>query len=218
MVDGNFAIEHIRAELLSLLIKIHYFETIEESEKALKQLIVQLDDIQFAFNIYKRQIRLDLEPVNILEVRDQTLHKIYKESSYKNIQLISKDKFIKPVLASRSSLSKSLESMIYSIIDCQVQDLQRVEIEISRRAEAVHLGVYRDGFFLNASLLKQVRNNLQQSSRPASNMSPFSTTNLFIADTLLTAMGFNLKTSISNRRRGIATSLPLSNQLELIRK
>lgn len=216
IVGNGLVVEHVRAELLRLLVKIHYFTNTEQMEHELKKLILQVDDIQFAYNIYEKQEQLDLEPVNISEIKDQIFHKIYKDKSYENIRLNCGSKFIKPVLAHRLSLTKSLESMIYSVIDVAPDNSQSIDIEISRSPDGVKIGVYRDSFYIDANLLRRFRNNIQLSSRPSSALSPFTTANLFIADTLLDAMGFNLRTSISKKRRGLSTTLPLSSQLKLI--
>lgn len=201
---------------MRLLVKIHYFTNTEQMESELKKLILQIDDIQFAYNIYDKQEQLDLEPVNLSEIKDQIFHKIYKDSSYKNISLNCGSKFIKPILAHRLSLSKSIESMIYSVVDATPGNSQSIDIEISRSSDGVKMGVYRDNFYIDANLLRQFRNNMHLSSRPSSTLSPFTAANLFIADTLLGAMGYKLRTSISNKRRGVSTTLPLSSQLKLI--
>lgn len=214
---NNLAIEHVRSELISLLVKIHYYKSTLDTEVALRKLIIQLDDIQYAYNVYRNQEQLDLEPVNISEVRDQILHKIYSDNSYKNIMFESKSKFNKPVLANRLSITKSLESMVYSVVDANTEIKKLINIEISRRSDRVNLGVYSDNFYIDAGLLRQFRSNLNKTTRPVSNFSPFLSTNLFIADTLLSAMGTSLNTSINNKKRGLSVNLSLSHQLELIK-
>lgn len=214
---NNLAIEHVRSELISLLVKIHYYKSTLDTEVALRKLIIQLDDIQYAYNVYRNQEQLDLEPVNISEVIDQILHKIYSDNSYKNIMFESKSKFNKPVLANRLSITKSLESMVYSVVDANTEIKKLINIEISRRSDRVNLGVYSDNFYIDAGLLRQFRSNLNKTTRPVSNFSPFLSTNLFIADTLLSAMGTSLNTSINNKKRGLSVNLSLSHQLELIK-
>lgn len=214
---NNLAIEHVRSELISLLVKIHYYKSTLDTEVALRKLIIQLDDIKYAYDVYQKQEQIELEPVNISEIRDQILHKIYNDNSYKNIMFESKSKFNKPVLANRLSIAKSLESMVYSVVDENSEIKKIINIEISRRSDRVNLGVYSDNFYIDAGLLRQFRSNLNKSTRPVSNFSPFLSTNLFIADTLLSAMGTSLNTSINNKKRGLSVNLSLSHQLELIK-
>lgn len=215
-VGNDLLLEHVRSELISLLVKIHFYTETNELEKELKKLVFQLDDIQFAFDIYKKQEQLDLEPVNISEIRDQVLHKIIKENNFKNIKLESRNRFTKPVLAHRVSITKSLESMVYSVINLNTDNSQTVDLNIIKKPESISIGVFRDNFNINSTALRQFRRNLDKTSRPSSNLSPFSNTNLFIADTLLSAMGFKLRASVKNKKRGLSTTLPISKQLRLI--
>lgn len=206
----------IRSELLKMLVSIQCQASNLELEEATRQLISQLDDLQLAFDMSKRNEHLPLEPVNISEVADFVLHKFSQQT--KSAKIISSYKHKMPVLAHRSSLAKSLESMLYGVVDSSSIDSgqQVIELNTLRCETGVRLGVYSKSLILEAKDFRGFKKNNLASDRSISSLSPMGIANLFIANTLLNAMGVPFRTSINQKDRGIATVLPFSKQLELI--
>lgn len=216
--EDSVIAELIRSELLKLLVKMQCDASVHDLEEATRELISRLDDLQQAFDISKANELLPLEPVNIAEVADSVLHKISKSTT--SAKIISSYKHKTPVLANREAIAKCLESMFYGVHDSSinVDSEQLIELNTLRCKSGVRLGVYSKDMSIEAKELRDFKKNNLYSSRSISSLSPFGVVNIFIANTLLNAMGLPLRTSINLRDRGIATILPLSNQLGLYLK
>lgn len=215
-VEGVLA-EHIRASLLKLLVHAQGGATNVQVEDGLRFLIDQLDGFELAQNISTRQEALILEPVNIAELSDQVLHKLSGSLVGKSLKVKTSSLQKSPVLAHRSSLARSLESMIHVAVDTTGGGkLGVLEINTIKQNGGLRLGVYSETFIFKASDFRRVRENRLKSRRPSASLSASATAHLYIADSLLGAMGATFRTSIHGRKRGVATVLPFSSQLPLL--
>jgi len=215
-VDGVLA-EHIRASLLKLLVHTQGGATNSQVEEGLRFLIDQLDGFELAQSVAFKQESLILEPVNIAELSDQVLHKLSNYLIGKSLKVKTSSIQKSPVLAHRSSLARSLESMIHVAIDTPMSSrLGILELNTAKQNGGLRLGVYSESFIFKASDFRRIRENKLKSRRPSASLSASATAHLFIADSLLCAMGATFRTSIHGRKRGVATVLPFSSQLPLL--
>lgn len=215
-IDGVVT-EHVRLSLLRLLVQAQQPQAPEGLERELRNLIEQIDGLQLAFDVSRRQIMLPLEPVNVSEVAESVIHKIRKNiSSYGiniNLNKIQKN----PVLAHRAALARSLESMIHTALNSSdLISTKSIDVSAIKSAEGVKLGVYSDSFSLNVKEYKVAKNKISNTSRPVASLNPGIAAHLYVADSLLVAMGAKFRTAIHNNRHGIATILPYSSQLKLL--
>ena len=215
-VDAIIA-QHVRASLLKLLVQTQGSATQQQVEMGLRYLIEQLDGLELAFDMSRKQQSLPLEPVNVAEVSDQVLHKLSTSVLLGNVNVLHAPRHKTPVLAHRASLARSLESMIYAVINTSTPNEQiTLDVNASRYGAGVKLGVYCESLAFGAKEFRKIKDNIVKTSRPTATLSPSTIAHLYVADTLLGAMGGTFRTSIRGRKKGIATVLPFSEQLQLL--
>lgn len=213
----NVLIEHVRASLLKIIVRVQGSSSSAEIEKSLKYLVEHLDGLQIAYDISNRQEYLPLEPVNIKEITESTMQSLSAYDFARGIKLINQITHKEPVLAHRNSLIRSLDSMLRAALDFANYD-GPVSMVLSTKkiGDCLRVGVFSDAIEINASELKSFNQNVGTSRRPSANMSANTAAHLYVASTLSEAMGIKFRTAIHSKNRGLAMVLPFSTQLQLI--
>lgn len=210
-------LENIRATLLRLFAQAQAKVDQVSLERGIGLVLEEIDAIQLALDLTKRQETLPLEPVNLAELTDQVLHKLYLAKVQDNIVFSNSTRYKAPVLAHKKFLHRSLESMAKAVVDFNPSGgLINLDFAASKYENGVKLGVFSEKSIFTAKNLSEIKNNIGKTTRPSSIVGPNTVAHLYIADSLLGAMGLTLRTSIKSQNRGLATVLPMSSQLRLI--
>ncbi len=164
--------------------------------------------------------RLGLENVSVSSVLYDTREELYSYAKNYGVDLdLNIAGKYGPVSANKKGLEAALVSLGAALIEalpaigtCQL----RLKLATHRSRYGIVAGVYADTKQVSLSALQAGRKLSISSRQPLVNLSHSSGAGIFVADSILKAMNLNLTVSRHDKWYGIATILPLSQQLQLI--
>lgn len=209
-------VEQLRTPLLTIKLMVESGET-AQLDSITSSSIQLLDDISYVRELIKGNAKLDLSPVNIAVLSDDIAHALSPLARAKNISIQTAHTSNRPVLAHRFTLLRAYENMVKGILSMsRGEEASTVVLSTSGLNNEVRFGAYSSEVNLNARDLNQMRKLFGASKRPMSLVSTSPVTELYIADKLLSMLGLRLRTSISSRQHGFATTLIPSSQLAFL--
>lgn len=209
-------VEQLRTPLLTIKLMVEAGET-AELDSITSSSIQLLDDISYVRELTRGNTKLDLSPVNIAVLSDDIAHALSPLARSKNISIHAAHTSNRPVLAHRFTLLRAYENMVRGILSMSSgEGASTVVLSTSSLKSEVRFGAYSSEVSLIARDLTQMRKLFGASKRPASLISTSPVTELYIADKLLSMLGLRLRTAISSRQHGFATTLIPSTQLALL--
>ncbi len=174
-----------------------------------------LDDLQYLQNIRRQQIELEFEPVNLAALTDDIAHRLFKTVSAKSLELETVTLKKRIVLSHRKTLERAYENMSRAVVDMSAYE-DRVVLSASLDRGAVRYGAYGAGLGLNAADFHRLQQLAEKSSRPLGTHTSSAALELIIARQMFDMLGSKMRTAISARSHGFASTLPLSTQLNLV--
>lgn len=209
-------VEQLRSPLLTIKLMVEAGET-SQLDTITTSSIQLLDDISYVRELMRSSSMLDLSPVNIAVLSDDIAHALTPLAQAKKISIHPKFIGNRPILAHRFTLLRAYENMVRGILSMSSGEKDStVVLSTSNINSEVRFGVYSSDVNLTARDLGQMRKLFGTSRRPASLVSTSPVTELYIADKLLSILGLKLRTAISSRQHGFATTLMPSSQLTLL--
>lgn len=209
-------VEQLRTPLLTIKLMVEAGET-SQLDSITTSSLQLLDDIGYARQIIKSNQKLDLSPVNVAVLSDDIAHSLNSLAKAKNVEIQVAASSNRLVLAHRFTLLRAYENMVKSILSMSGgENPSTVELSTSSFSGEIRFGAYSSEVNLTARDLGQMRKLFGASRRPASLVSTSPVTELYIADKLLSILGLKLRTAISSRQHGFATTLIPSSQLTLL--
>lgn len=209
-------VEQLRSPLLTIKLMVEAGD-ISQLGFITSSSIQLLDDIAYVRELIKANTRLDLSPINIAALSDDIAHSLSPLARAKNIIIQPVSLCGRPVLTHRYTLLRAYENMVKGILSMsRGEEASTVVLSTSNQRGEVRFGAYSSEVSLSSRDLHQMRKLFGASRRPASLVSTSPVTELYIADKLLSALGLKLRTAISSRQHGFATSLTPSSQLTFL--
>lgn len=209
-------VEQLRTPLLTIKLMVEAGDT-SQLDSITSSSIQLLDDISYVRELIKENAKLDLSPVNIAVLSDDIAHSLSSLAQERNISIETRFTNNRPVLAHRFTLLRAYENMVKGILSMsRGEEASTVILSTSGLNSEVRFGAYSSEVSLTARDLNQMRKLFGASRRPMSLVSTSPVTELYIADKLLTMLGLRLRTAISSRQHGFATTLMPSSQLTLL--
>lgn len=210
-------VEQLRTPLLTIKLMVEAGDT-SQLGLITSSSIQLLDDIAYVRELTKGNPSLDLSPINIAVLSDDIAHALTPFASARNVAIQPVSLCNRPVLAHRYTLLRAYENMVKGILSMsRGEKASTVVLSTSNQNGGVRFGVYSSEVNLSARDLSQMRKLFGASRRPASLVTTSPVTELYIADKLLSILGLRLRTAISARQHGFATSLTPSSQLTFLR-
>lgn len=167
---------------------------------------------------YEKQIELTLEPVSLSSLLHEVTHELSKVAASYNteLELYVGGKY-PPVLADRAALKAALASLGYGIIvgGSEHGVRNQVQLAVHRTPRGIVAGVYGD-MGIPAEALERGRKLYGKAQQPITGMAPASGAGIFVADTLLSAMGSGLRNSRFQKRLGLGATLQVSGQMQFV--
>ena len=210
-------IEQLRSQLLQVHLLSQQESAVQDINSLTSGIINLLDNMQIAIDLDARQYKLELEPINLLALAEDTAHELYSSASMHGIELKVSTNRRQPVLANFDYLKRAYESMVSSIIDLSKNAEQTtITLRADEQDGATRLGAYSSVIDFSAEDFRSLKKLFGRTARPMARVSTTPVAQLYVADRLRNSRGARLRTSIAQRERGIATVLPVSRQLLLV--
>lgn len=209
------AIEQLKAPLLTiqLMAEAGLTEGIKDITSSTLRL---LDDLQYIREV--KQLQLEFSPINLSAMCDDIAHHLTPFAKLLNVEIEKRSVSTRPVLSHYNTLERAYENMTRAVLALSAVGQNRtVALSTSALGGSVRLGVYSSEVGVAASDLARMRQLFGNTRRPLAGSAASPLTELFIADTLLAALGGRMRTAISLHRRGFATVLVPSSQLCLVK-
>lgn len=209
-------VEQLRSPLLTIQLMLEAGQT-ESVDVITRSSIQLLDDINYVRELIKTRPTLDLSPTNISVLSDDIAHALSPLAKTRNINIHTRVSCNRPVLAHRYTLLRAFENLVRGILNVtKSSDESTVTLMVSKQDQMVRMGAFSSTASIAAKDLNQMRKIFGLSRRPLSQQSTSSETELYIADTLLSLLGHQMRTAISSRQRGFCANLNSSSQLSLL--
>jgi hypothetical protein len=205
-----------RAELASLSGQTD-LKTIQVSADGALKLI---DSYALGVRLATGRENFDLEPVSVSSVLYDTGQQLdgLAKSYGVALELNVAGRFA-PVIAHRQGLQAALTALGAALIEAlpaQEHSPLSLQLATHRSRYGIVAGLYADTRQLAGDVLKRGRQLQRHSRQPLVAVSHSSGAGIFVADSILSAMGLELKTSRHHRLYGLGTVLKSNNQLQLV--
>lgn len=179
-----------------------------------------LDNYVLGVGLAMQPRPLDMEAVSVSSVLYDTGHELdsLAKSYGVDLQLGITGRFT-PVTANRQGLQAALVSLGAGLIEAlPAQESPRLKLTMAthRSRYGIVAGLYADTKQLSKEALERGRKLQHTSRQPMVNISHSSAAGVFVADTILKAMGLHLIASRHHRLYGLGTVMQSNNQLHLV--
>lgn len=162
---------------------------------------------------------LDLEPVSVSAVLNDTAHKLSFLAKQNNCDLkISLSGKYGPVMAHRLSLESALMLLGTGMIEARSQGDSKhlIELAVRKNRHGLTVGVFDNQPGLTSDALRRGRVLYGLAKQAMPTLSGANGANIFVADALFGTMETFLRVARHNKLTGLAATLQPSSQLSLI--
>jgi hypothetical protein len=179
-----------------------------------------IDNYVLGVRLAAQTEKLDTEAVSVSSVLYDAGHQLdaMAKAYGVDLQLGISGKFT-PVTANRQGLQAALVSLGASLIEslpAQESPQLKLTMATHRSRYGIVAGMYADTKQLSKDALNKGRRLQKTSRQPLLNVSHTSGAGVFVADTILKAMGLHLIASRHHRLYGLGTVLKSNSQLHLV--
>lgn len=162
---------------------------------------------------------LELEPVSVSALLQETAHRLNKLAKQYNCELeVQLSGKYQPVMAHRQSLEAAFATLGYAFIESTPEEgmQHKVVLGVHKTSAGLVTGIFGNQDGLSADMLKRGKALFGSAHQSVPDLSSTSGAGIFVADTLLTQMDTPLHLSRHNKLSGLAATLLPSQQLSLV--
>lgn len=162
---------------------------------------------------------LELEPVSVSAVLQDTAHELAKLAAQYNCDLeVDLSGKYQPVMAHRQSLEAAYATLGHAFIESHPEASLRHKVILGahKSQRGLVAGIFGSQDGINSDMLRRGRALFGTARQTLPGMSPAAGAGVFVADSLLTSMEAPLHVSRHNRLAGLAATLVPSRQLQLV--
>lgn len=181
-----------------------------------------IDGYLLSTKLVRAQNYLQLEPVSVAAVLNDTAHQLNKLAKQHDceLQLHLAGRY-EPVMAHRAGLEAALTSLGYAFIEARASTEHQKSPVIKLAAHRGKTGIVAGLFTgsdegLTASLYRRGRGLYGQARQPLNNLTASSGAGIFVADSLLASMSAKLRVAHHQKLTGLAATLSASQQMALV--
>lgn len=163
-----------------------------------------------------------LEPVSVGAVLQDVAHQLTPYAKQYTTELIVDVRGkLTPVLAHRQSLHAAMECLSTSMIRAQAAqvNLKRYKLVLGAHRSAdnvISAGVFSSAQGISDKTLRRARSLIGLARQPIPDLPPGSASGILIADMLCSIMWQPLRAAAHRNLHGLATSVPISKQLQFV--
>ncbi len=172
----------------------------------------------YMLSIMPDQIALELEPVSVASVLQDSAHQLTKLSEQYGCDLeVQINGKYSPVMANRRNLEAAYIVLGYSIIEAQTvcETRPRVVLNAHKSSAGLVAGIFGTQQGLTSDIFRRARALYGSSRQPFTTVSAATGAGIFIADSLMQTMASPLRIAKYNNLTGLASTLIPSHQLKL---
>lgn len=195
-----------------------FLDSIELTADSAMRLI---DNYLLSTKLARDQVYLQLEPVSVSAVMNETAHQLAKLAKQYNceIEMHLSGKY-EPVMAHRAGLEAALTSLGYVFIEAQ-SSLPRerrplIKLAAHRSRFGIVTGMFAGLDGLSADMYRRARNIYGHARQPLTQLASTSGAGVFVADSLLSSMSTHLRIARHQKLTGLAATFAPSQQLSLV--
>lgn len=168
------------------------------------------------------ELKFAVQPTSVASTLYDARAKLHATASSYNVRLeLDIAGKYGPVLAHRQALLAALVGIGQSVISILPNNkngrASNLYLSAHSGVHSIVAGIYSDDSSLfNSEVLRKGRELYGRARQPLASVSTSASSGIFIADTILKAMSLDLKAGKYRNKSGLAVSLPLSPQLQLL--
>jgi hypothetical protein len=165
------------------------------------------------------QQQLELEPVSVSSMLQNTAHKLYKLAKDHDCDLeVRLAGRYGPVMANRQSVEAAFTMLGYSMIESQVANGQRHRLIFGahKSQKGLVTGIFTSEANITTDALRRARALYGTASQPIPSLSVGTGAGIFVADSILANMATPLHVAKHNKLTGLAATLLPSRQMQLV--
>lgn len=180
-----------------------------------------LDNYLLSTRLAKLKESIELEPVSIAAVLNDTLHNLDNiAKQYRcDLELHLSGKY-EPILANKAGLEAALISLGFVFIEAQgsIPHEHRPVLKVAahRSRSGIVAGMFADVEGLSAEMYRRARQLYGRSHQPLAQLSSASGAGVFVADSLLSSMSTELRIAHHQKLSGLAATFIPSKQMSLV--
>jgi len=207
-----------RAELARLSSDTSLVESIELTADSALRLI---DNYLLSTKLARVQNSLQLEPVSIAAVLNETAHELSKlAAQYEcELELHLSGRYM-PIMAHRAGLEAALTSLGYVFIEAQSIRSHKhrpvIKLAAHRSKYGIVAGMFADLEGLSRDMYQRGRGLYGHTPQPLTQLVSTSGVGVFVADSLLKTMSTRLRLAHHQKLSGLAATFTPTNQLSLV--
>lgn len=192
---------------------------LEHVETVADMALQLIENYQMSRQFSAEQLAMQLEPISVslaLHTAAERLTSIAREYGCE-LQLDIKGKH-GPIMAHRPSLEAAMTSLGYSFIEAQQKGTKRPELILAahRSRSGIVLGVYSNQDELTTDMFRRAKYLYGRAKQTVPTLGHTPTAGVFVADSLFQNMATKLAVARHSKLTGLAATLQLSPQLQLV--
>ena len=171
----------------------------------------------FILSVMPAQKELQLEPVSVSAVLQDTAHRLNVLAKQYDCDLeLSLSGKYGPVMANKQNLEAALTMLGYAFIEAQPADHKRRQVILAahKSPKGLVTGIFGSQNELTSEMFRRAKALYGTAKQPLTSFSPVNGAGVFIADSLLQAMASGLHPARHNKFQGLAATLLPSYQLK----
>jgi hypothetical protein len=196
-------------------------ELLESIELAADGALKLIDSYLLSLRLAHSQASLQLEPVSVAAVLNDTAHQLgHLARQYEcKLELHLSGRY-EPIMAHRAGLEAALMSLGYVFIEGQsampAQKQTVIKLAAHRSKSGIVAGMFASTDGLSADMYRRARRLYGQAHQPLTSLPASSGAGVFVADSLLASMSARLRIAHHQKLTGLAATFMPSSQLNLI--
>jgi hypothetical protein len=181
-------------------------------------LALQLLDSYLLSQQLPHQQALQLEPVSVSAVLQDTAHQLHTMARQYGCQLeVSLSGKYGPVMAHKPSLESAIMMLGYTFITSQfANDKHQLVLGAHRSPRGIVAGIFSEQKDLSSDMFRRARALYGTVRQPLAAVSPSAGAGVFVADSLMQGMDSQLHVARHDNLTGLAATLLQSRQLALV--
>lgn len=179
-----------------------------------------LEAYTLSMRVADEQLALELEPVSLSSVMNDTAHELEGLARAYNCDLeLSLLGRYEPVMANHTALTNAMLSLGYMIIESTAAHGKRrnvLQLGVHRSRSGLVAGVFGEMDALQGRAYRRARSLIGRAHQPLPSLSATSGAGLFVADTLFQAQAAPMKVMRHHKRLGFGATFQPSFQMSLL--
>ncbi len=224
--------EQMRVPLMQIARRIELCKLTDTTEASLSSIeltaesaLKLIDNYLLSIKLSRKPNELELEPISVAAVLNDTAHQLSKLAKQHNceLELHVAGKY-EPIMAHRAGLQAALSSLGFVFIEAQNTEHQTIEPEYKpkvrlaahRSRAGIVTGMFSNFEELNTPSYNQAHSLYGIANQPLNKLTASNGAGVFVADQILSSMAAKLRVARHQKLTGLAATFLPSHQMVLV--